>query len=110
MPDTLQDAQRIAEIRRGHITGTLSEGWDGDPVGELLAHLDALTAERDALAEDEQAGHESLRSLAAVAQEYFEASLPILNGYPLTDVEQRRASERLRDANSALRTVLEMSE
>jgi hypothetical protein len=103
------DADGIEAIRARH-TGEFDWESDCPDTVRLLAHLDALTAERDALAEDEQAGHESLRSLAAVAQEYFEASLPILNGYPLTDVEQRRASEHLRDANSALRTVLEMSE
>jgi hypothetical protein len=43
MPDTPLE-ERIAEIRRGYITGALSEGWDGDPVGDLLAHIDALTA------------------------------------------------------------------
>jgi hypothetical protein len=43
MPDTPLE-ERIAEIRRGYITGALSEGWDGDPVGDLLAHIDALAA------------------------------------------------------------------
>lgn len=46
------------------------------------------------------------QDVRAVAQEYFEASLPLLNGYPLTDSERRYAWERLRETNAALRAVL----
>lgn len=44
--------------------------------------------------------------LRDAAQEYFEASLPLLNDYPLTDSERRDAWQRLRETNIALRQEL----
>lgn len=50
------------------------------------------------------------RTLLDAAQEYFEASLPLLNDYPLTDAERLEAWERLREANGNLRAALDAAD
>ena len=86
-----------------------NRGWADGQASALDACnlvIEGLIAERDALAVDEHEAVGNLDRLRAAAQEYFEATLPILNDYPLTDGERSAAHIRLRKTNAALRAAL----
>lgn len=98
--DMLPQQTHSAEYNRGWADGNASALDACNPV------IAALTAERDALVEDEHAAAQEADRLRDAAQEYFEATLPLLNDYPLTDDERRIAWQRLRETNRALRAAL----
>ena len=106
------DTETFTEAIRTANSSEFNRGWADGHTAALDACnpiIDALTAERDALAEDEQEATRELDNLRAAAQEYFEASLPLLNDYPLTDSERRTAWQRLRETNGALRAALDLA-
>ena len=98
--DMLPQQTHSSEYNRGWADGNASALDACNPI------IDRLMTERDVLADDEHEAVLALDWLRDVAQEYFEATLPILNGYPLTDGERRAADIRLRKTNEALRAAL----
>ena len=98
--DMLPQQTHSAEYNRGWADGNASALDACNPI------IAALIAERDALAEDEHEATVEVDQLRDAAQEYFEATLPFLNGYPLTDGERLAADIRLRKTNVALRSIL----